>query len=91
MMREEETLTWSAGGDGDDGEALTGQPSFLSSVPSSTFLLLLSFCVWISLLCLLYVYFLLSVSVPLLVYVLVLGVTSSLEAEKWRRDGGLVG
>jgi len=40
MMREEETLTWSAGGDGDDGEALAGQPCFLSSVPSSTFLCL---------------------------------------------------
>jgi len=87
-MREEETLTWSAGGDGDDGEALAGQPCFLSSVPSSTFLFLLSFCVWISLLCLLCVYFLFSVSVPLRVYVLVLGVTSSLEAGKRRRDGG---
>jgi len=39
-MREEETLTWSAGGDGDDGEALAGQ---LASSP--LFLLLLSsFC-----------------------------------------------
>jgi len=39
-MREEETLTWSAGGDGDDGEALAGH---LASSP--LFLLLLSsFC-----------------------------------------------
>jgi hypothetical protein len=40
-MREEETLTWSAGGDGDNGEALAGQLCFLSSVPSSAFLFLL--------------------------------------------------
>jgi len=35
-MREEETLTWSAGGDGEDGEALAGRPCFLSSAPSSS-------------------------------------------------------
>jgi len=40
-MREEETLTWLAGGDGDNGEALAGQLCFLSSVPSSAFLFLL--------------------------------------------------
>jgi len=41
-MREEETLTWSAGGDGDDGEALAGRPCLLSSAPSSS--LFLWFC-----------------------------------------------
>ena len=37
-MREEEVLTWSAGGDGDDDEALVGWHCLLSSAPSSAFL-----------------------------------------------------